>query len=102
MSFIHSVAEARRLRDLETPAPNTGNPRTQMARRLPPFLQPFLTWLTAMPAPGEAPVEREGSAFVAGALLWIAAGSAASAAPFFFAEPFLLAWLLVQIGRAHV
>ncbi len=69
-----------------------------MARRLPACVQPFLTWLTAMPAPGEAPVEREASAFVAGALAWIAAGSAASAAPFLFADLPWLAWLLVPAG----
>ncbi len=69
-----------------------------MARRLPPFVQPFLTWLTAMPAPGEAPVERGALAFVVGALLWVAAGSAASAAPFFFQDPPLVAWLLVPTG----
>ena len=29
------------------------NPRAEMHHRLPGFLQPFLTWLTAKPAPGE-------------------------------------------------
>src|SRR5690606_23165633 len=30
------------------------NPRQDMARRLPVAVQPFLTWLTGKPAPGEA------------------------------------------------
>jgi fatty acid desaturase len=30
-----------------------GDPRCEMAVRLPRFMQPFLTWLTAVPAPGE-------------------------------------------------
>src|SRR4051794_7200832 len=34
-----------------------GNPREQMAAALPGWVQPFLTWLTARPAPGEAYVE---------------------------------------------
>lgn len=98
MSFVQSMSGLRRRRDLQTPAHVTDNPRKRMAERLPPFVQPFLTWLTAMPAPGEAPVERSALAFVTGALLWIAVGSAASAAPFFLAEPPLLAWLLVPAG----
>lgn len=69
-----------------------------MARRLPSFMQPFLTWLTAMPAPGEAPRERRASTFVAGALIWIAAGSAASAIPFLLADLPAPAWLLVPAG----
>ena len=35
-----------------------GSPRDQMAARLPAWLQPFLTWLTARPAPGEASADR--------------------------------------------
>src|SRR4051812_45961926 len=31
----------------------SANPRAEMHHRLPSFVQPFLTWLTARPAPGE-------------------------------------------------
>ena len=50
------------------------DPRAEMAERLPGAIQPFLTWLTARPAPGEAERERPAWAFVSEALLWITAG----------------------------
>ena len=40
------------------------DPRVAMAERLPAALQPFLTWLTAKPAPGEAAVPRKPMHFV--------------------------------------
>jgi len=78
--------------------PSLANPREAMAARLPAFLQPFLTWLTAMPAPGEAPRERPASAFVAGALGLTLGGVALGAIPFALAAPPLLAWLLLPLG----
>lgn len=50
------------------------DPRAAMTDRIPTTLQPFLTWLTARPAPGEAARPRAAWTFVAEALLWIAAG----------------------------
>jgi fatty acid desaturase len=50
------------------------NPRALMAERLPGMIQPFLTWLTAKPAPGEASCERHATTYVSEALLWIAGG----------------------------
>ena len=53
--------------------PGAGTLRALMAARLPATVQPFLTWLTARPAPGR----RSGSARLgrsSEALLWIVAG----------------------------
>jgi len=50
------------------------DPRAQMAARLPAYIQPFLTWLTANPAPGEAVKLRNAVEFVVTALSLIAAG----------------------------
>ena len=56
------------------------NPRLAMHRRLPPVFQPFLTWLTAQPAPDEAPQERSPLHFVAVALLQTLLGAVLSVA----------------------
>jgi fatty acid desaturase len=45
-----------------------------MAERLPGFLQPFLTWVTAKPAPGETYRELRPIHHVGAALAWIAGG----------------------------
>src|SRR3954466_1244245 len=50
------------------------DPRALMAARLPATVQPFLTWLTARPAPAEADRERPGWTYLSEALLWVAAG----------------------------
>ena len=64
-----SVAENKRL-----------DPRAVMAHRLPGPLQPFLTWLTAKPAPGETTYrELKPGHHVGAALAWIAAGLALGA-----------------------
>jgi fatty acid desaturase len=74
------------------------SPREAMAARLPKALQPFLTWLTARPAPGEEIAERPGTHFVWGALAWIAAGVALTLLPFLLAETPAIAWALVPLG----
>ena len=61
------------------------DPRSEMAARLPHVLQPFLTWLTAKPAPGEDFVTRAPGSFVWEAVLLVVLGTAASA--------LALAWL---------
>jgi fatty acid desaturase len=63
-------------------APIWGDPREEMARRLPSFLQGFLTWLTAMPAPGATRGERTPLRHLVAALGWTAAGLALGAAAF--------------------
>jgi fatty acid desaturase len=74
------------------------DPRSRMAARLPAFVQPFLTWLTAKPAPGEAAPGRSATAFIMGALAWTFGGALLSAMPMLLADPPLLAWLLLPIG----
>jgi fatty acid desaturase len=76
----------------------TSNPRETMAARLPGALQPFLTWLTARPAPGEEAPQRSSISFVVGALAWLAAGVVLTLLPFLFESVPVAAWLLVPIG----
>jgi fatty acid desaturase len=58
------------------------DPRQEMARRLPAALQGFLTWLTAMPAPGEAAGRTTAVRHLVAAFAWILAGLALGAAAF--------------------
>lgn len=74
------------------------NPREQMAARLPAALQPFLTWLTARPAPGEAIPQRSALGFVAGALGWIAGGVLLTLLPFLVSSAVPAIWLLLPVG----
>ncbi|MCC7348748.1 MAG: fatty acid desaturase [Variibacter sp.] len=74
------------------------SPREAMAKRLPAALQPFLTWLTAKPAPGEEAGQRSPISFVLGALAWIFGGCALTALPFLLDEPMALAWLAIPLG----
>ena len=74
------------------------SPRETMANRLPARLQPFLTWLTAKPAPGEEASQRSALSYVAGALAWMAVGCLLTVLPFLFEVPVLAAWLLVPLG----
>ena len=55
------------------------DPRAEMAARLPEWLQPFLTWLTARPRLGEPIVDRSPMFFVITALLQTCLGVALSA-----------------------
>ena len=54
--------------------------REEMARRLPRAVQPFLTWLTALPAPGGSYRQRTPRHHIAAAFAWLVAGTAISAA----------------------
>ncbi|MCO6419055.1 fatty acid desaturase [Siccirubricoccus sp. KC 17139] len=67
-----------------------------MAASLPGWIQPFLTWLTAKPAPGEAAPQRSAQGFVARALLWMLGGTALSYAVLLAGTPWL--WLLLPLG----
>ena len=64
----------------------------------PAFVQPFLTWLTAKPAPGEAAPGRSATAFIMGALAWTFGGCLLSVVPLVLTNPPLLAWLLLPLG----
>ncbi|GGC52335.1 hypothetical protein GCM10011504_33450 [Siccirubricoccus deserti] len=95
MTLISDVtADTRILTSFSLPV----DPRTRMAARLPSWIQPFLTWLTAKPAPGEAPAGRRAESFVSGALGWILAGCVLSLCPFLLSESTLAIWLLLPIG----
>lgn len=74
------------------------DPRARMAARLPRALQPFLTWLTARPAPGEVAPGHTATGFVTCALGWLLGGAALSALPLLLAEPSPLLWLLLPLG----
>lgn len=50
-------------------APVRADPRAEMAARLPKAVQPFLTWLTAKPAPGEPITRRSPYSYVAAAVI---------------------------------
>ena len=63
-SVLPDVASGPRHWSSAAPPPN---PRRAMHDRLPGFVQPFLTWLTAQPAPGEPVADRSPLRFVAGA-----------------------------------
>jgi hypothetical protein len=58
------------------------DPRGEMAARLPSSVQPFLTWLTAKPAPGEISARRTPISYVVEAILMVAGGCGLSAAAF--------------------
>jgi fatty acid desaturase len=75
------------------------DPRFEMSQRLPRVVQPFLTWLTAKPAAGEAIRERNPLRFVAIALAQVVVGVAttlaAAALPWAVAIPVAILGLLV-------
>ena len=75
-------------------------PREEMARRLPACLQGFLTWLTAMPAPGEAIAETTALRHLAAAFGWTIGGLALGGAAFagLGLAPLPLALLFVCCG----
>jgi fatty acid desaturase len=69
--------------------------REEMARRLPRLVQPFLTWLTALPAISERSSERKPGHVVAEAFAWILIGTALSATAAAKGRGFLL---LLPVG----
>ncbi len=75
------------------------DPRREMAMRLPGWVQPFLTWLTAKPAPGEAAVATSPHAYVRQALVLTAGGVALTALPLvLLSAGHPLFWLLLMAG----
>lgn len=83
---------------LQPISPACDSPREAMAARLPRAVQPFLTWLTARPAPDEVAPQRSALSYVIGAIAWLLAGVVLTVLPFLLAAPPLAAWLLVPIG----
>ena len=94
MTYSSPVAVIAQPRS-QTCARPPSNPRQAMHERLPGVVQPFLTWLTAQPAPGEPLVERSPLSFVAAALLQTILGAALSVAALQLCLPLVLAGLLV-------
>lgn len=76
--------------------PGRIDPRVRMFARLPATVQPFLTWLTARPAPGEEMPQHSPQRFVWAALGWITGGVALSAAALYM--PVVPAILLAVMG----
>ena len=72
------------------------DPRVIMFLQLPQLWQPFLTWLTARPAPGEAMRPATPLGFVRAAVLWTLAGIALGLLA--LAIPARAAWLLLLPG----
>ena len=88
----------------ELSSPARSDPRSMMAARLPGMLQPFLTWLTARPAPGEVVRERSPLSFVreavATTLLGPTLGAAGLLACSWQLAPMVVAlsWLVTTYG----
>ena len=77
----------------------SADPRSEMAARLPGVVQPFLTWLTAKPAPGEVFVPRAPVSFVVEAVLLVVVGTAASMVALAWLGPRQAGfWLMLPAG----
>jgi fatty acid desaturase len=74
------------------------DPRSAMARRLPASMQPFLSWLTAKPRPGDPVRDVPARNYVVGGLALIVLGCAASAAALIFSMPWIIAALMLCAG----
>ena len=101
MSFLpnrQTLDRSRLAQSLESATFLRDDPRAHMAARLPAFLQPLLTLITAKPAPGEETPERSPIAFVAGGLLAMLGGAGLSAAAIAVTMPLWLACLLLLVG----
>jgi hypothetical protein len=75
------------------------DPRIDMAVRLPRWLQPLLTWLTAKPAPGEDAAPKAPVTYIVEAVCLVLGGCVVSAVALQFggmAHPW--AWLLLALG----
>ncbi len=98
MTFSSHAAILPENRNWSVAAP-LANPRLAMHHRLPQLLQPFLTWLTAQPAPGEAPQERSPLRFVSVAVLQTLTGAVLSVAALQLCPPLAaLGMLLTTAG----
>jgi fatty acid desaturase len=96
MTYLTPDTEFDAIAPLWSPA-ESPDPRRDMAERLPQAIQPFLTWLTAKPAPDEPVREKPGTRFVAIALLQIVCGVALTAWAA-AAAPVAMACILVPLG----
>jgi fatty acid desaturase len=90
--IAHSLDSAQTLVSCELRT----DPRAAMCARLPAWLQPFLTWLTAKPAPGETARERPPEDFVTVASIQVLGGVAITWIGML--SPWPQACLLVALG----
>jgi fatty acid desaturase len=84
---------------VEIGVPLRDDPRVDMAMSLPRAVQPFLTWLTAKPAPGEPAAPKKPLAYVSEAIGLTLGGTLVSAlalSVFSVAQPWL--WVLLFVG----
>jgi fatty acid desaturase len=95
MTFVSAFTEADQAL---TSTAEPEDPRARMAARLPAFIQPVLTWLTAKPAPRESVAARTASSFVWSALLWTVVGCSLTILALMLSGPTFLTWLLIPIG----
>jgi len=72
LMFVSEDGLAADFRYVDIPMRN--DPRADMAARLPAQIQPFLSWLTAKPAPGEEAVPRRPTAYVIEAVMLVLLG----------------------------
>lgn len=96
---MYSSIQVNAADQVDLSRPSAQDPRVVMAERLPLRLQPFLTWLTAKPAPGEKPREKTRTSYVWEALFWTTGGCCLTAMAFNFLKPGqFLFWLLLPAG----
>ena len=95
--FISTQDLQGRLHYLDPPA--RLDPRADMAVRLPDWIQPLLTWLTAKPAPGEQAQSRRPEYYVFAAFAATFGGCGLSSLALLgLSFHHLLAWLLLAVG----
>jgi fatty acid desaturase len=95
--FISS--EAVELQTQHCDVRTRSDPRVEMTVRLPHAIQPFLTWLTAKPAPGETARARSPLAYVWAAVLLTAGGFALTGAALLFRSDIgVLVYVLTPLG----
>lgn len=96
--FVQHIPNRTDIDPIDLTSREIVSPRDAMAARLPGFIQPFLTWLTARPAMGETPSSRSAMSFVFGALAWTLGGSLVAALPFLLPGAPAAIWLLLPLG----
>ncbi len=96
---MHQQVELLEAEFVNLSRPVKDDPRMLMAERLPDWLQPFLTWLTAKPAAGEEAKVISGSTYVRSAVLWTLGGCVASTATIAcFGTGQFLFWVLLPVA----
>jgi fatty acid desaturase len=96
---MHQQVELQITESVNLSRPSGCDPRMLMAERLPQWLQPFLTWLTAKPAAGETTKAATGVSYVRSAVLWTIMGCLLSVTAIVYSGfDHLVFWLLLPAG----